>query len=349
MLLDLERFLHDTFQDVDITHNGFRVVCILHGGSRGSLVFDYNGSWYCHNCKRHGSTVWDFLVARDGMLDSYVWEEYDGLEFLCLQESAQLEAISLLYPYTADGIDDVDTLANTPFYDAKVMEAEREAQYKCEVAEVERYVNGSYLPPGLHTKWTGEVNAAQAYMFSRGFSARVLQEQLVYTWDKTAKTAYPLMFILFYQDKVLGYQLRGIRQGLKHKYLTMNGLQKQDWLYGGVPDGKHVIVLTEGLTDRIKTIQYGYRYVFATLGSWLSEAQADLLEKHASHVICAYHDDVSGNKGYNSVATQMAVRQIRTTQLVLPAKDICIAGEDLFWHGMERAFEDLGVGERSYV
>ena len=343
MYINVSKFLAENF-DVTETNSGFRIACpIHHGDNQKSMKVDISGSWKCYNCKRSGSTLWDLLIAWQHLETTAKYEPYGGLELLCTQESAVMTAISMLYPYTELGTDsDVEPIDHT-VNDAMVFAQEREEIYKRELAGMMQIIQGANVPSGLHQSWYGPINKAMAYMFGRGFSAKILELEQVYTWDKSVRTAYPLMFTLFYQDKILGYQLRAISDHIEPKYLTMPGLVKQQWLYGSVPDGKHVILLCEGHTDRIKARQYQYPWVFTTLGSVLSSEQADLLEQHASHVIIAYHNDDAGNRGAWGVETQMAFRQIRTTRLQVPTKDLCVAGEYLFYQAIERAYQDLGL------
>lgn len=344
--IDTERFVAENLGETGYTEEAgvWRVPCPIHGGARASLKICDTGLWYCHACKKSGNTLQSFIIAWKHLENTYTSEVYNDREVLCGDNSAELEAIDFLYPYTVYG---EETLDAQEIEERRIHIAQRAQQqsdaYERERVATERYVSGEWIPPGLQKTWRyGPINKAQAYLYGRGYVSSVLEQQRVYTWEEKGNH-YPLLFVLWYQHTILGYMERAISPNIEPKYMTVAGLQKQKWLYGDVPDGKHVIVLTEGLTDRIKIIQYGYPHVFATLGSVLSAEQADLLEQHASHVICAYHDDEAGNRGAWGVETQMAFRQVRTSRLILPVKDACIAGAQAFWYAFDLACSELAI------
>ena len=111
-----------------------------------------------------------------------------------------------------------------------------------------------------------------------------------------------VMFPIFdYKGNVIGFGGRVLDDSMP-KYLNSEDtiiFNKRYNLYGLNFARKHIgnsrtLILVEGYMDLISMHQYGVKNVVATLGTALTEAQAELIKKFADNVVLSYDSDQAG-------------------------------------------------------
>lgn len=111
-----------------------------------------------------------------------------------------------------------------------------------------------------------------------------------------------VMFPIFdYKGNVIGFGGRVLDDSVP-KYLNSEDtiiFNKRYNLYGLNFARKHIgnsrtLILVEGYMDLISMHQYGVKNVVATLGTALTEAQAQLIKKFADNVVLSYDSDQAG-------------------------------------------------------
>lgn len=104
----------------------------------------------------------------------------------------------------------------------------------------------------------------------------------------------------------------------KPKYLHTTGYKRDFYLYGEhrVVKGEPAI-LVEGQFDAVLLSQYGYKNVFAVLGSYVSQMQIEKLVKWCSSVRVLGDGDEAGRKGAEVSADRIS-RRIPAVVLDLP-------------------------------
>jgi DNA primase len=103
------------------------------------------------------------------------------------------------------------------------------------------------------------------------------------------------------REKVIGFGGRAIGDG-SPKYLNSSEsaiFLKKNNLYGlnltrQDINKENCVILVEGYMDVVSLYQHGVRNVAATLGTALTESQADMLKRYTQNVILAYDSDQAG-------------------------------------------------------
>lgn len=106
------------------------------------------------------------------------------------------------------------------------------------------------------------------------------------------------------------------------KYKFPKGFRKELVLYNlerikalGVQEG---LVLVEGFFSVLALAEHGIQHAVASMGCSISEAQADLLAEHASHVAILYDGDEAGRGGALHAQSLLEKRNIPCTRILLP-------------------------------
>lgn len=106
------------------------------------------------------------------------------------------------------------------------------------------------------------------------------------------------------------------------KYRFPKGFRKEHVLYNlervkalGVPEG---LALVEGFFSVLALAECGIQNAVASMGCSLSEAQADLLAEHASHVAILYDGNEAGRDGALHAQSLLEKRNVPCTRILLP-------------------------------
>lgn len=145
------------------------------------------------------------------------------------------------------------------------------------------------------------------YLLSNKYSIEEIKECGLVGQSKKNDNYYDkfrnrVMFPIFdYKGNVIGFGGRVLDDSLP-KYLNSEDtliFNKRFNLYGLNFARKHIgnsrtIILVEGYMDLISLYQYGVKNVVATLGTALTDSQAQLIKKFADNVVLSYDSDSAG-------------------------------------------------------
>lgn len=150
-------------------------------------------------------------------------------------------------------------------------------------------------------------DALKNYLLNKGFSIEEIKECGLIGQSKKNNNYFDkfrnrVMFPIFdYKGNVIGFGGRVLDDSLP-KYLNSEDtliFNKRYNLYGLNFARKHIgnlrsLILVEGYMDLISMYQYGVRNVVATLGTALTDSQAQLIKKFADNVVLSYDSDQAG-------------------------------------------------------
>lgn len=145
------------------------------------------------------------------------------------------------------------------------------------------------------------------YLVSKGYGEHdILESGLLSKSSKSDKIfdkfRNRVMFPIFdYRGKVIGFGGRVIDDG-KPKYLNSPDSEifnKRYNLYGLNFARKHIgnqkkLILVEGYMDLISLYQFGIKNTVATLGTALTDEQAELISRYADTLVLSYDSDQAG-------------------------------------------------------
>lgn len=137
----------------------------------------------------------------------------------------------------------------------------------------------------------------QRYLISRNFYPETLCHFHVRILRGVPR--HTILIPVSFNGQVYGWQRTSAWHRDSPKYLTMTGTKRSENFYGEIRPGE-LLVLCEGPTDIWMAWQRGCRSMVATLGSYPSYKQLELLSEVAG-IICAYHDDQAGDDGYRTL------------------------------------------------
>lgn len=150
-------------------------------------------------------------------------------------------------------------------------------------------------------------NSLKNYMLKKGYKIEDLVECGLINHKKEKNIFYDkyrnrVIFPIFdYKSNIIGFGGRVLDHSLP-KYLNSpesDVFNKRLNLYGlnfsrKFIGNKRELVLVEGYMDLISLYQFGIKNVVATLGTALTESQADLVKKFADSVVISYDSDSAG-------------------------------------------------------
>jgi len=127
------------------------------------------------------------------------------------------------------------------------------------------------------------------------------------------------------RGRILGFGGRSL-EGEEPKYLNSPEtavFSKRKVLFGIDKSLNYIkaedsIVLVEGYMDMIKLFQAGVRFVVASLGTSLTEAQANLIARYASKVFIAYDADAAGESATLRGISILVNRGLKVSVVDLP-------------------------------
>jgi len=132
------------------------------------------------------------------------------------------------------------------------------------------------------------------YLSDRGVSYETQRAFHIRTNDTSTN---PIVIPLIEQGNFKGYVARRVDDVKDRKYKNNLGLIKETTLPGTLVAGKRVIV-AEGMFDRIKAYQNGYKNTACILGCTPSEPQLKKIASYASGVLWSTDNDTAGERGY---------------------------------------------------
>ncbi len=151
----------------------------------------------------------------------------------------------------------------------------------------------------------GEWDSLYQYFLKKGTDPQVLISLGLISYSNGKyydKYRDRVMFpIINTREKVIGFGGRAIGDGTP-KYLNSAESQvflKKNNLYGlnltrQDINKENYVILVEGYMDVISLYQHGVRNVSATLGTALTESQADMMKRYTKNVILSYDSDQAG-------------------------------------------------------
>lgn len=151
----------------------------------------------------------------------------------------------------------------------------------------------------------GEWDSLYRHFMSKGIDTQTLLELGLISYSNGKhydKYRDRVMFpIMNTRGKVIGFGGRILGEGMP-KYLNSSEsqvFQKKNNLYGlnltrQDINKENYVILVEGYMDVISLYQHGVRNVSASLGTALTETQANTLKRYTDHVILSYDADAAG-------------------------------------------------------
>lgn len=130
------------------------------------------------------------------------------------------------------------------------------------------------------------------YMQRRGFAGKTLKH---FDVRLNQSASYPVIIPIYEQGEFRGYVKRRT-DGDEPKYLYNEGFSRQTTIFGALRPG--IVMIVEGSLDMMKSWQYGYDNVCATLGWKCSLAQARKIGAFATAVISATDNDRAGEEAW---------------------------------------------------
>ena len=143
------------------------------------------------------------------------------------------------------------------------------------------------------------------YMFTRGFDAKTLRR---FDVRINPSSTYPVSIPIRMNSRFKGYVIKRT-DGEEPKYLYSKGFQRTRTLFGSVKKGR--VLLAECVFDAMAAVQFGYDNSCASLGWSISEAQAALLQKTATSIICALDNDKKGDEGFIRLRSRVDLPVVR--------------------------------------
>lgn len=318
----LEQVLIDLYGLGDrLRRSGKRLVgpCpIHHGDSPRAFSADLEKNvWYCHTGCRRGGNVLDAVAALDGIT---IREAALKLQAAFLgPSSASAPPRGAVVPTPSDprppssGGPATASLARSP------PAASTPATGNEETATEEGAINPplslrlTLAPDHPHILKDRGLALATARRFGIGYCARGLLRGTI---------AIPIHDedgdIVAYA----GRRLKGADVREKGKYAFPRGFRKDLVLYN-LDQAKALaanegLVLCEGFFAVMTLFERGVENAVASMGCALSDAQADLLAEHASHVSILYDGNDAGRGGALDALARLEKRGVSATNIVLP-------------------------------
>lgn len=276
--------------------------CPFHNEKTPSFtVNDQKGFYHCFGCGAHGDIL-SFLTDYEKMTF------HEAVEFAAAQAgitlaplnpleqkaAAERETMFKLLHDTANLFhEDLKNTSNKAYYDylkSRSITDQSIIQFKLGVATKSRL-----------TQFITTHNISTELAEKVGLIAR---------YDTTLKERFfdRLMFPIFDErHRVVGFGGRTLSNDIQPKYL--NSSENTLFHKGSLLYGLHLIdhkiptaILAEGYLDVIAAVQAGYKNVFATMGTALTQEQAQKILKYFNKIYMCFDGDSAGFKAMNRAA-----------------------------------------------
>lgn len=144
--------------------------------------------------------------------------------------------------------------------------------------------------------------ALLAYLLDRGFTKETLKFFEVGFSRKRNRIVIPVRNLSY---EVVGFIGRSVTNDHVVRYLYSRGFPRREILFN-LQNAKQYnkVIVTEGSLDAINVHQNGYPNVVATLGSKLSQEQADLLNKYFDDIVIFSDNDQAGRELARAIMEQ---------------------------------------------
>lgn len=246
----------------------YMIVCPFHGDNNPSMSINLiEGKFYCFGCNAVGD-VYDFIKYANK--DKSPFEQMRILSSIINNKKISKELLIS---------NDINYKANK----TKNIKADKDYYYNLKVVD---WFNVE----------TEDEYKVKKYLKQRGYKPKILNETGCKLNDDSN---YPILFPIFDNEIFRGYIKRTMSRRIakQRKYMYNTGFRRSCVLAGDYDND--VVIIVEGLLDKIKANQLGLKYVAATLGWKLSEKQKQkLIKSGVKKIICATDNDEAGRRGY---------------------------------------------------
>lgn len=264
-----------SYYDFDLCNT--KIVCPFHKDVNPSLIFDLQkGFWFCFGCNLSGN-AFDFVKLMEAKYNN----------------KNEIESL-VLY----------NKILNNKKLKSKI---EKEINTKqLSYSESSIYEAFDYYNCLPTIDWedyklnNDQVNARQ-YLTKRGFKIKTLNNiGCKYNFNNNYEIIIPIQDNNLFKGWVCRTTKKDIEEGGR-KYLYNKGFRRSTTLAGEYKNYKTVFIV-EGIMDRIKLFQFGFRNSVALLGWKISSKQIQKLkEAGVENIICALDNDKSGKEGYKYI------------------------------------------------
>ena len=341
--LDIVELISESVQ-LSRKGNNYWGLCPFHGEKTASFSVSRDKQmFYCFGCHT-GGNIFTFLMKKDGL------EFREALEIL-----AAKAGVDISRPRDRSRIDQQKVIIginNTAaqFYHHKLLSASgSDARSYLGKRGITQPTIELYRLGYAEDDWQGLTN----FLLARGFSAEALKASgLVKRSDNQTRFydlfRHRIIFpIMLYNQDVIGFGGRSLGDVMP-KYLNTPETElfsKRKNLYG-LAQAREAIrqsnnaFLVEGYMDCIKLQQTGIMNVVASLGTALTEEQAQLLHRYAEKVTILYDGDEAGQNATLRAANVLRAASVKVEIISLPPGQdpddlIESAGKKEFWHYIE--------------
>jgi len=280
----------------------YKALCPFHSEKTPSfVVFPDSQRWHCFGACNEGGDVFNFVMKMEG------WDFRTALEELARQAGVELKPRTPAQEEAAEEADRLrgllaaaaryyrQVLANAPGADTARQYVESRG-LSDETAEA--FLLGYSLP-----EWEG----ARSYLTEQGYSVDdllkgglVIERESGGTYDRFRDRL--MIPIRDGRGRVIGFGARTLDPDGVPKYLNSpkTSLFDKSRTLFGLDMAKRAIqyedraIIAEGYMDVMQAHQAGYKNVVAQMGTALTEAQLQQLQRYSKHIVLALDPDVAG-------------------------------------------------------
>lgn len=262
-----------SYYNYDLSNSTTKIVCPFHKDVNPSLIVDLQRQiWYCFGCGKSGNAL-DFVKL--------IEKKYN--------HKSELESLIIYNKILQNKKlkSKIEKQINVKQYDANNALQESFDYYNC-------LPNIDWEDYKLNNE---QVNARQ-YLTNRGFKVNVLNEiGCKYNFNNNYEIIIPMYDNQDFKGWVCRTTNKKVEEGGR-KYLYNKGFRRSNTLVGNYNEYKTIFVV-EGIMDRLKLYQFGFKNSVAILGWKISAKQINKLkEAGVKRVICALDNDKAGKDGY---------------------------------------------------
>ena len=338
--IDIVEYISETVK-LSRKGNNYWGLCPFHQEKTPSFSVNRNKKmFYCFGCHA-GGNLFSYLMKKDGL------DFREALEIL-----ATRAGIEIIRPRDKKIVDyrkqiiAVNNVATQYYQDIMGSEQGQAAREYLEKRRITAETISTFKLGYASNEW----NRVEEYLFKKGFSPELVKSSGLIKRSENQNRFYDLfrqriIFPIFqYAQDVVGFGGRSLGEGMP-KYLNTAETElfsKRKNLYGLFQARESIreensAFLVEGYMDCIKLQQAGIKNVVASLGTALTEEQAQLLRRYAEKVVVLYDGDEAGQRETLRATNVLRVADLIVEVVTLPAgKDpdeyIDNYGKEGFWH-----------------
>lgn len=302
-------------------------LCPFHEEKTPSFVCYPDGRYHCFGCQENGDVI-EFLMRADGLDFRGALEKLAGLIGVTLPACRKLKPAEQRAAKYRERLAEANEAA-TLYYTSRLLKGSAGEYARQYIAErglnrdtVERFGLG-YAPDSS--------TALLNYLTERGYTPDELvaaglcgrREDGTYYDRFRDRLVFPLRAK---GGSVVGFGGRALSAKQEAKYINTSAtilFEKGQTLYG-LDQAAHdireggVAVVVEGYMDVLACHQAGYRNVIAPMGTALTAAHVESLQRLARHVLLAFDSDVAGKSAVLRVADMLLGQKVDVSVIALP-------------------------------